>query len=101
MIMIIIELLNITLIIPNLVNKINKETDKNELYNIYTNNILNTWMSKMIGCYLADNIKEQYSLHQKAVIYVYNDYLFENYKQDILSYSNNNFVLNHNFIILF
>ena len=58
-------------------------------------------MLKMIGCYLACNIKEQYTLDPKAITYFVSDYLFENYKQDISSNSYINFVSNHIFIVLF
>ena len=78
----------IQLTFPNLVNKINKEAFRNELYNKYTNDLYIRVLeckkgirsSGWLGCYLAGNTKEQYILHQKAAVYVVSDYLFENYK---------------------
>lgn len=78
----------IQLTFPNLVNKINKESFRNELYNKYTNDLYIRILeckkgireSGFLGCYLAGNTKSQYTEHQRAAVYVVSDYLFENYK---------------------
>ena len=78
----------IQLTFPGLVNKIDKESFRNELYTIYTSDYYIRILeckkgmrdSGFLGCYIPSGIKEQYTLQQKAAVYVVSDYLFENYK---------------------
>lgn len=78
----------IQLTFPGLVNKIDKESFRNELYTIYTSDYYIRILeckkgmrdSRFLGCYIPSGIKEQYTLQQKAAVYVVSDYLFENYK---------------------
>ena len=78
----------IQLTFPGLVNKKDKESFRNELYKIYTSDYYIRILeckkgmrdSGFLGCYIPSGIKEQYTLQQKAAVYVVSDYLFENYK---------------------
>ena len=77
----------VELTFPNLLNKIDRETFRNEIYKIYNNDMLISILeckkgirNGFLGCLLAGDIKEQYIQHQKAAVYVVSDYLFENYE---------------------
>ena len=102
----------IKLTFPNLVNKKEKETFRNELYKIYTNDFYIKVLeckkgireSGLLECILPSDIKEQYSKQQKAAVYTVSDYLFENYTPDNLddndSYKSLNYYLIYLFLIL-
>ena len=77
----------VELTFPNLLNKIDKETFRNEIYKIYNNDMLISILeckkgirNGFLSCLLAGDIKEQYIPQQKAAVYVVSDYLFENYE---------------------
>ena len=72
---------------PSLVDKVDKETFRNELYNIYNSDTFIKVLECQKGmrdpgimdCYTPSAIKEQYLENQKAAVYVVSDYFFENY----------------------
>ena len=77
----------VELTFPNLLNKIDKETFRNEIYKIYNNDMFisileckNGIRNGFLGCLLSGDIKEQYIPQQKTAVYVVSDYLFENYE---------------------
>lgn len=78
----------VELTFPTLVDKVNNETFRNVIYNIYNNDpLINALECKkgmrskgFAGCYTPSEIKEKYALNQKAAVYVVSDYFFENYK---------------------
>ena len=77
----------VELTFPNLINTIDKETFRNEIYKIYNNDMLINILECKKGirngffsCLLTGDIKEQYIQQQKAAVYVVSDYLFENYE---------------------
>ena len=76
----------VQLTFPNLVNKVNKEDFRNEIFKIYNDDMFINVLECKIGvrdgflsCYLTGDIKEQYKQHQKAAVYVVSDYLYDNY----------------------
>ena len=77
----------VELTFPNLIEQINKETFRNEIYKIYNNDMLISILeckkgirNGFLSCLLAGDIKEQYIQQQKAAVYVVSDYLYENYE---------------------
>ena len=78
----------IKLTFPNLVNRIDKESFRNELYKIFNDDYYiqideckkGMRDSVYLNCYMLKDIKEQYAEQQKAAVYVVSDYLFDNYK---------------------
>jgi hypothetical protein len=78
----------VELTFPTLVDKVNNETFRNVIYNIYNNDpLINALECKkgmrskgFAGCYTPSEIKEKYALNQKAAVYVVSDYFFEIYK---------------------
>ena len=78
----------VELTFPSLVGKVNNETFRNVIYNIYNNDpLINALECKkgmrskgFAGCYTPSEIKEKYALNQKAAVYVVSDYFSENYK---------------------
>ena len=77
----------VDLTFPNLVDKVNKETFRSELYNIYNSDIFIKVLEcqkglrdpGLIKCYSPSEIKEQYLPHQKAAVFVVSDYFVDNY----------------------
>ena len=78
----------IELTFPNLIGKEDNETFRKEIYKIYNNDVLIKTMEcekglrdpGLVGCYTPSEIKKQYEENQKAAIYVFSDFLFDNYK---------------------
>ncbi len=64
----------------------NKDKFREEIFNIYSSDILINILECKDGiregsfnCYLPGNLKSQYKEHQKAAVYVFSDFLAENY----------------------
>jgi hypothetical protein len=80
----------VKLTFPKLNNKSTKENFRNELFNIYSNDMFIQVLeckkgireSGFFGCYFAGDIKSEYSENQKAAVYTVSDYLFENLKEE-------------------
>ncbi len=77
----------VELTFPNLIEQINKETFRKEIYKMYNNDRLISILegkkgirNGFLSCLLAGDIKEQYIQQQKAAVYVVSDYLYENYE---------------------
>ena len=78
----------VELTFPNLINIKDKEIFRNELFNIYYNDILISVLECQAGlrdpgilkCYTPGGIKENYVEQQKAAIYVVSDYFYDNYE---------------------
>ena len=80
----------VELTFPSLVNQIDKETFRNEIYNIYNSDFLIKILECKAGirdgsfsCMFPSEIKEQYLVNQKASVYVVSDYFFENFKPSV------------------
>ena len=77
----------VELTFPDLVNIVDKQTFRDEIFKIYTANMYikilecNAGLRDegLIKCFSPSGIKEQYVENQKAAVYVVSDYFFENY----------------------
>ena len=78
----------VELTFPNLINIKDKEKFRNELFNIYYNDMFISVLECKAGlrdpgqlnCYTPSDIKENYVEQQKAALYVVSDYFCENYE---------------------
>ena len=78
----------VDLTFPSLKDQNDKDKFRNEIFNIYTNDLFIKILeckarirNAQLSCYLPDDIKVEYVPHQKAAVYVVSDYFFENYNK--------------------
>ena len=77
----------VELTFPGLVNIVDKQTFRDEIFKIYSSNMFIKILECKAGlrdeglfkCYSPTDIKDQYVENQKAAAYVVSDYFFENY----------------------
>ena len=75
----------VSLTFPNLKNK-DKEKFREEIFKIYnSDSLINILECKyglrdgLLKCIIARDLKSEYTEHQKAAVYVFSDYLYENF----------------------